>query len=123
MTELELKFQIPHGGRAGLIQAVGERHLERVQMDARYADTPDQLLARHRFALRLRCENGRWVQTLKASMPQSLERYEHEVELAAGCTPACPTRRCMPAPRSAMRCRRCWPRMAGRRWWRPTGPK
>ncbi len=90
MSELELKFQIPPGGRTTLLKAVGRRRLERIELDARYFDTADHLLARQRIALRLRRENGRWVQTLKASKPHSVERFEHEVQLADGAAPALP---------------------------------
>ena len=90
MSELELKFRLPPGGREHLLKAVGQRHLERVDLDARYFDTPDNLLARHRVAWRLRRENTRWVQTLKASRAHAVERLEHEVELAPGTVPSAP---------------------------------
>jgi inorganic triphosphatase YgiF len=90
MSELELKFQIPAGGREALLKAVGRRRLERVELDARYFDTADHLLARHKIALRLRRENERWVQTLKAARPHSVERLEHEVALPEGAAPEGP---------------------------------
>jgi len=90
MSELELKFRLPPGGREHLLKAVGQRHLERVELDARYFDTRDNLLARHRVAWRLRRENARWVQTLKASRAHVVERLEHEVELAPGAEPSAP---------------------------------
>ena len=90
MSELELKFQIPPGGRDSLLKAVGRRGLERIELDARYLDTADHLLARHLVALRLRRENTRWVQTLKAAKPHSVERFEHEVELPEGAQPEAP---------------------------------
>ena len=90
MSELELKFQIPPGGRDSLLKAVGRRGLERIELDARYFDTADHLLARHLIALRLRRENTRWVQTLKAAKPHSVERFEHEVELPEGARPEVP---------------------------------
>jgi len=83
MSELELKFQVPPGGRPGLLKAVGHRALERMKLHARYFDTADHLLGRHGMALRLRSENGTWVQTLKAGTAHSLERLEENVELAA----------------------------------------
>jgi inorganic triphosphatase YgiF len=83
MSELEIKFQVPPGEREALLKAIGARGLERASLRARYFDTADQLLARHEMALRLRDENGTWVQTLKASTPHSLERLEHNVELPA----------------------------------------
>src|SRR4051794_36983865 len=84
MSELELKFQVPPGGQAGLLKALGGRKLERIRLQARYFDTADHLLGRHGMALRLRNENGAWVQTLKASKSHSFERLEENVELAAG---------------------------------------
>jgi len=90
MSELELKFQVPPAARAALLKAIGHRRLQRLALDARYVDTADHLLARHRMALRLRCENGRWVQTLKASMGHGLERFEHEVVLEGEADPGLP---------------------------------
>ncbi|HEX7637736.1 MAG TPA: CYTH domain-containing protein, partial [Burkholderiaceae bacterium] len=81
MTELELKFRLPPGARAALLKAVGNHGLATQSLAARYFDTPDALLARHRMALRLRAEDGRWVQTLKASLPDSMERLEDEVDV------------------------------------------
>jgi inorganic triphosphatase YgiF len=83
MSELELKFQVPPGGQPDLLRAVGPRDLERMKLHARYFDTADHLLGRHGMALRLRNENGAWVQTLKAGHAHSLERMEENVELAA----------------------------------------
>jgi len=90
MTELELKFQLPPGARESLLKAVGHRRLERVELDARYFDTAEHALAGRLVALRLRRENGRWVQTLKAAKPHSPERLEHEVELPEGADPRAP---------------------------------
>jgi inorganic triphosphatase YgiF len=84
MSELEIKFQVPADERAALLKAIGTRGLERVMLRARYFDTEDHLLARHEIALRLREENGAWVQTLKAATPHALERLEDNVELSAG---------------------------------------
>jgi inorganic triphosphatase YgiF len=82
MSELELKFQVPQGGSPGLLKAVGPRELHRMKLHARYFDTTDHLLGRHGMALRLRSEDGTWVQTLKAATAHSLERLEENVELA-----------------------------------------
>jgi inorganic triphosphatase YgiF len=84
MSELEIKFQVPAGQRAALLKAIGARGLERSSLRARYFDTADGLLARNEIALRLRNEDGTWVQTLKAATPHALERLEHNVELPAG---------------------------------------
>ena len=96
MSELELKFQVPPGGRPSLLKAVGPRDLVRTQLNARYFDTADHLLGRHGMALRLRNEDGAWVQTLKAGTAHSLERLEENVELGrvddAALLPADPQR-------------------------------
>jgi inorganic triphosphatase YgiF len=81
MSELELKFQVPQGGAATLLKAVGTRDLLRTQLSARYFDTTDHLLGRHGMALRLRNEDGIWVQTLKATAAHALERLEENVDL------------------------------------------
>ncbi len=81
MTELELKFQVSAIGRAGLLKALGNRRIERVELLAGWFDTEDHLLARHAMALRVRRENGHWVQTLKAAGPDPIERLEDNVEL------------------------------------------
>ena len=83
MSELEIKFHVQPQQRAGLLKSLGHRKLERVPLSARYFDTADLLLARHGMGLRLRLEGGRWVQTLKAARPDTLERSEHEVEVDA----------------------------------------
>jgi inorganic triphosphatase YgiF len=84
MSELEIKFQVPAAERAALLKAIGTRGLDRASLRARYFDTADHLLARHEIALRLRDENGQWVQTLKAATPHALERLEHNVDVSAG---------------------------------------
>jgi inorganic triphosphatase YgiF len=83
MSELELKFHVEPRQRAALLKALGNRKLEQVALSARYFDTADQLLARHGMALRLRREDGRWVQTLKGVKPGALERFEDEVTVDA----------------------------------------
>ena len=83
MSELEIKFHVQPQQRAGLLKALGNRKLERVALSARYFDTADLLLARHGMGLRLRLEDGRWVQALKATRPDTLERSEHEVDVEA----------------------------------------
>ena len=80
-TEIELKFLVPRAARAALMLEMsrGAAALPRKVLAARYLDTPDRRLAREGLAWRLRREDGRWVQTLKAAGKHLLERFEHEV--------------------------------------------
>jgi triphosphatase len=82
MGELELKLRLQPRQRDALLKALGQRRLERVALVARYFDTADLLLARHGMALRLRQEDGRWVQGLKVNVPGALERLEDERAVA-----------------------------------------
>lgn len=67
-VETELKLQI----RAEDVELLKQQPLltgapaSHVEIDNIYFDTPDQLLRRHRLALRLRRIDGRWLQTLKS---------------------------------------------------------
>ncbi|HEX4510875.1 MAG TPA: CYTH and CHAD domain-containing protein [Burkholderiaceae bacterium] len=81
MSELEIKFQVPAGARDSLLHAIGSKHLQQVELHARYFDTADRLLGRHQLALRLRREGDQWVQTLKGALPHRLERQEDNVAL------------------------------------------
>jgi triphosphatase len=83
MSEREIKLHVEAGRRDRLLDALGRRRLRRSALSAIYFDTPDGLLSRHRFALRLRNEDGRWVQTLKGSHGGADDRLEHEVPVAA----------------------------------------
>lgn len=84
MTEFELKLEIPAGKLAAVQAAVGAEPTTRLKLRALYIDTPDRVLARHGIALRLRQENGRWVQTCKAPGRGPVERLEHNVSVDAG---------------------------------------
>lgn len=86
--EIELKLSLD--GKAterwkAQLQAQGA---ELQRLYAIYFDTDDGRLAAAGLSLRLRSENGRWVQTLKAPGDDAVERLEHEVALDA---PADPT--------------------------------
>ena len=95
-TETELKFRIPAARLAAVRRAVATRSAVVEPLAAVYFDTPDERLAQARVALRLRCEAGGWVQTLKAEGTLALQRLEHNVPLLAadlggpGATPARP---------------------------------
>ena len=81
MSEIELKFQIPHNYRAAFEKAFKKNKLVQQQrLWAKYYDSPDQHLARQRIALRQRLEGDIWRQTLKAPSPQHYERFELEHE-------------------------------------------
>lgn len=85
MHEIELKFQIPAASRDALARAVREAEAAAVvRLQARYVDTPERLLGRHGFALRLRHEGDGWVQTLKGRGDGMLRRLEHNAALPVG---------------------------------------
>jgi len=81
MVEVELKFQVPPAQRAALRRAVATASARSVRLQARYFDTPDRRLAAAGIALRLRREDGHWVQTLKARGDGLMTRPEHNVVL------------------------------------------
>ena len=80
--EIELRFQVPLDAlprlRATLLQ--GARPL---RLQARYFDTAERRLAHAGIGLRLRCEGGTWVQTLKGPSDDGMRRAEHNVTLPA----------------------------------------
>jgi inorganic triphosphatase YgiF len=81
MTEFELKLEVP-AARAKAVRAQLARHRPKTErLRAIYYDTPQRLLHREGLVLRLRSENGPWVQTLKGDSGRSLERLEHEVAI------------------------------------------
>ncbi len=82
MSELELKFCLPDDALHSLRNALRAHGAKRLRLQARYFDTTDGLLARHRIALRLRLEGRRWVQTLKTTGDGAVHRLEHEVRIA-----------------------------------------
>jgi len=90
MTEFELKLEIPAGKLAAVQAAVAAEPTTRVHLRALYIDTPDRVLARHGIALRLRQENGRWVQTCKAPGSGPVERFEHNATIDASSDDAPP---------------------------------
>jgi triphosphatase len=83
MSELELKFQVPAEVVASLRAELRRRGARPIALAAAYFDTPDFALAEHHVSLRLRCEGGKWVQTLKAEGRSAVDRLEHNVPLAA----------------------------------------
>src|ERR1700754_4410439 len=83
MSGREIKLHVEAGRRDRLLDALGRRRLRRSALSAIYFDTSDLLLSRHRIALRLRNEDGHWVQTLKGSKGGADDRLEHEVPVVA----------------------------------------
>lgn len=88
MVEIELKFQVPPASVAAVRRAVATASAQRVPLQARYFDTPDRRLAAAGFALRLRREGDRWVQTLKGRGDAAMQRPEHNVPLDGDAEPA-----------------------------------
>jgi inorganic triphosphatase YgiF len=88
--EIELKFQVPPAALAGVRAALERGAVRRQRLAAVYVDTAGRDLAAAAWALRLRKEGARWVQTLKGRGDGLLARLEHEVVLprpAAGGVP------------------------------------
>lgn len=83
MTEFELKLEIPADRLAAVQAAVTAEPPTRMRLRALYVDTPDRVLACHGIALRLRQEDGAWVQTAKARGHGPVERLEHNVPIDA----------------------------------------
>jgi inorganic triphosphatase YgiF len=81
--ELEFKLSLSEKHFAALEREVdGGGALMTIQLEAHYFDTPDDKLAAAGLALRLRRENGRWLQTLKMDQGEAnLRRIEHEVDV------------------------------------------
>lgn len=86
MTEVELKLQVPPAAAERVRAAVMRGRWQATPLAAAYADTADDRLAAHAFALRLRREGERWVQTLKGRGDGLMQRLEHEVPLPAART-------------------------------------
>ena len=83
MNETELKFTVPAEQLAGVEKEMKRARVRVERLQASYYDTPDERLASHRLALRLRREGRRWVQTAKAETDDSLSRLEHNAPVSA----------------------------------------
>jgi triphosphatase len=83
MTEFELKLEIPAPRLRDLLTEFESAPAKTIALRALYLDTADEALARHGVALRLRNENGRWIQTAKGPGERALERLEHEAFVVA----------------------------------------
>lgn len=92
-TETELKLQVPPARRRAVAAAVAARSGTMQRLQAVYLDTAQRTLACAGIALRLRREGRHWVQTLKATGADRMQRLEHNVPRpgAAAVAPALDT--------------------------------
>lgn len=81
MHEIELKFVIPPTKVNAVKAQTQVKTSQQHQLDAYYFDTPDQLLGQAGIALRIRNENGNWVQTIKAKADGIAKRLEENIAL------------------------------------------
>jgi triphosphatase len=81
MSEFELKLRVPTDEAASLHAAFIAHGAMTLRLQARYFDTRSSVLARQGVTLRLRLEDGRWVQALKTIGDGVVQRLEHEVVL------------------------------------------
>jgi triphosphatase len=81
--EIELKLRVPPDRLTAVQRAVeGRNGAPRTHLQASYVDTPTHELAALGMGWRVRREGRRWVQTLKAQLPDGgdgLRREEHNV--------------------------------------------
>jgi CHAD domain-containing protein len=83
-SEFEMKLLFPDNKLQDIEKfIVSKGGIRRQHLQAIYIDTPDFLLTQSGIAFRLRKEGRRWIQTLKVSTPNPLERLEHNVVLNA----------------------------------------
>ncbi len=83
-SEFEVKLLFPEGRLKAIEKfIVAKGGIRRQHLQAAYIDTPNFLLTQAGIAFRLRKEGSQWVQTLKVSTPNPLERLEHNVVLGA----------------------------------------
>ena len=84
INEFEIKLLFPEDQLESIEKLIiSNGGIRRQHLQAAYIDTPDFVLTRSGFAFRLRKEGRQWIQTLKASTPNPLERLEHNVTLSA----------------------------------------
>jgi len=83
-SEFEVKLLFPKDRLKAIEKfIVAKGGIRRQRLQAAYIDTPNFLLTQAGIAFRLRKEGSQWVQTLKVSTPNPLERLEHNVVLEA----------------------------------------
>lgn len=80
--EFEIKLLFPINQLKAIENLIiSKGGVRRQHLRAFYIDTPDSLLARAGMALRIRKEGRQWIQTLKVSTANPLDRIEHNVVL------------------------------------------
>jgi inorganic triphosphatase YgiF len=79
--EIELKFQLPESKKKSVLQILNKQKAQKIQLQAKYYDTADRLLAKNYVAIRLRQEGEHWVQTFKAASKNHLQRIEEDIYL------------------------------------------
>nr|WP_315041590.1 CYTH and CHAD domain-containing protein [uncultured Moraxella sp.] len=87
MHEIELKFNVPSHYQASTLQQINTTTAKKQRLSAYYFDTADNLLAKQGIALRIRYENGQWVQTLKTHGDGIAKRIELNTVLPIRQTP------------------------------------
>lgn len=81
MFEVEFKFQIAKDKQDLLIKTVQRKNPSIIMLNAKYFDTDAFILSENHISLRQRLEDSTWVQTLKLSTTQQLQRIEFEQDL------------------------------------------
>jgi len=82
-SEFEMKLLFPDNKLQNIEKfIVSKGGIRRQHLQAIYIDTPDFLLTHSGIAFRLRKEGRQWIQTLKVSTSNPLERLEHNVVLS-----------------------------------------
>ncbi|MBJ8419510.1 CYTH and CHAD domain-containing protein [Acinetobacter courvalinii] len=79
--EIELKFQLPESKKKSVLQVLSKQKAQKIQLQAKYYDTAERLLAKNYVAIRLRQEGEHWVQTFKAASKNHLQRIEEDIYL------------------------------------------
>lgn len=79
--EIELKFQLPESKKKSVLQALSKQKAQKIQLQAKYYDTAERLLAKNYVAIRLRQEGEHWIQTFKAASKNHLQRIEEDIYL------------------------------------------
>lgn len=82
MREIELKFIIPKQQLSQIMKRMQVKAAKYHELDAYYFDTPQQLLGKRGIALRMRNEDGQWVQTIKAHIDGLSQRIEENVSIS-----------------------------------------
>ena len=82
-SEFEMKLLFPEDKLQAIEKfIVSKGGIRRQHLQAIYIDTPDFLLTQAGIAFRLRKEGRQWIQTLKVSTSNPLERLEHNITLS-----------------------------------------